>query len=49
MPKQVFDLVDYFGVLVVALIFALILCVLSFFVINWLCITHKDDLTAFEK
>jgi len=49
MPKQVFELTDYFGPVIVAIIFAIVLLLLSFFVINWFCVSHKDDLTAFEK
>jgi len=49
MPKQEFELIDYLGPVVVAIIFAIILLIISFTVINWYCITHKDDLTVFEK
>ena len=49
MPKQVFELTDYFGPVVVAVIFAIVLLLISFFFINWFCVNHKDDLTAFEK
>jgi len=37
------------GPLVVAIIFAIILFLISFFIINWYCIRHVDDLTVFEK
>ncbi|KAI6174171.1 hypothetical protein M3Y98_01160800 [Aphelenchoides besseyi] len=49
MPKQEFDIIDYLGPVAVAVIFALILLLISFTCINWYCITHKDDLTVFEK
>uniref|UniRef100_A0AC35TT66 Movement protein n=1 Tax=Rhabditophanes sp. KR3021 TaxID=114890 RepID=A0AC35TT66_9BILA len=48
MPMQEFNYLDYMAPVVVALIFALILFVLCFFIINWYCITKKDDLTVFE-
>uniref|UniRef100_A0A914GUU8 Uncharacterized protein n=1 Tax=Globodera rostochiensis TaxID=31243 RepID=A0A914GUU8_GLORO len=48
MPKMDFDFLDIFAP-VVALIFAVILFVISFTCINWYCITQKDDLTVFEK
>uniref|UniRef100_A0A0N4Z0H0 SAYSvFN domain-containing protein n=1 Tax=Parastrongyloides trichosuri TaxID=131310 RepID=A0A0N4Z0H0_PARTI len=49
MPLQEFQFVDYWGPVVVAAIFAVILFLLSFFIINWFCITKKDDFTVFEK
>jgi len=49
MPKLEFDIIDYMAPVVVALVFAIILFIISFAVINWYCITHKDDLTVFEK
>uniref|UniRef100_A0A0K0FL51 SAYSvFN domain-containing protein n=2 Tax=Strongyloides TaxID=6247 RepID=A0A0K0FL51_STRVS len=49
MPLQQFDFVDYWGPVVVAAIFAVIVFSLSFFIINWFCITKKDDFTVFEK
>ncbi|CAD5228900.1 unnamed protein product [Bursaphelenchus okinawaensis] len=49
MPKQEFELVDLMGPFVVALIFGVVLLLISFTIINWYCITHKDDLTVFEK
>ncbi|CAD5235543.1 unnamed protein product [Bursaphelenchus xylophilus] len=49
MPKQDFELIDYLGPVVVAIIFAICLLLISFTVINWYCITHRDDLTVFEK
>uniref|UniRef100_A0A915N2M3 Uncharacterized protein n=1 Tax=Meloidogyne javanica TaxID=6303 RepID=A0A915N2M3_MELJA len=47
MPKQEFDAIDMMGPVVAALIFAVVL--ISFTIINWYCITKKDDLTVFEK
>lgn len=49
MPKQEFDIIDYLGPVVVAIIFAISLLIISFTCINWYCITHMDDLTVFEK
>uniref|UniRef100_A0A7E4UU24 Col_cuticle_N domain-containing protein n=1 Tax=Panagrellus redivivus TaxID=6233 RepID=A0A7E4UU24_PANRE len=49
MPEQIFEAVDYIGPVVVAAIFAAVLFLLSFCVINWLCIFRTDDVTAFEK
>ncbi|KAI6191094.1 hypothetical protein M3Y97_00190500 [Aphelenchoides bicaudatus] len=49
MPKQEFEVIDYMGPLVVAIIFAIILFLISFTIINWYCIKHNDDLTVFEK
>uniref|UniRef100_A0AC34F123 Uncharacterized protein n=1 Tax=Panagrolaimus sp. ES5 TaxID=591445 RepID=A0AC34F123_9BILA len=49
MPKQEFELIDYMAPVVVALIFAVVLFLISFLIINWFCITHADDLTGFEK
>lgn len=49
MPLQEFSIVDYWGPVVVAIIFAVILFLLSFFIINWFCITKRDDFTVFEK
>jgi len=49
MPKQEFEVIDYMGPLVVAVVFAIILFLISFLVINWFCIKHNDDLTVFEK
>ncbi|KAK0404961.1 hypothetical protein QR680_017725 [Steinernema hermaphroditum] len=49
MPKQEFELFDYIAPLFVAVVFAIVVFLISFTVINWLCITTKDDLTVFEK
>jgi len=49
MPKQEFEVIDYMGPLIVAIIFAILLFLISFFIINWYCIRHNDDLTVFEK
>ncbi|KAH7696370.1 Protein T01C8.2 [Aphelenchoides avenae] len=49
MPKQEFDFIDYMAPLVVAIIFAVIVFIISFTIINFYCITRKDDLTVFEK
>ncbi|KAI6243604.1 hypothetical protein M3Y99_00022200 [Aphelenchoides fujianensis] len=49
MPKQEFDWLDYMGPVVVAIIFAIVCLIISFTIINWYCITSRDDLTVFEK
>lgn len=49
MPKQEFDVLDYMGPVVVAIIFAILVLIISFAIINFYCITKKDDLTCFEK
>ncbi|CAK5043586.1 unnamed protein product [Meloidogyne enterolobii] len=49
MPKQEFDAIDMMGPVVAALIFAVVVFLISFTIINWYCITKKDDLTVFEK
>ncbi|ETN71156.1 hypothetical protein RB195_008303 [Necator americanus] len=49
MAKQEFEPIDYFGPVVVAAIFAITLLLISFFVINFFCITKYDDFTQFEK
>ncbi|CAI4221715.1 unnamed protein product [Auanema sp. JU1783] len=49
MPKQDFEPLDYFGVVAVAVIFGIITFILSFFIINFFCITKYDDITHFEK
>jgi hypothetical protein len=49
MPKQEFDAIDMMGPVVAALIFAVVVFFISFTIINWYCITKKDDLTVFEK
>ncbi|VDN56750.1 unnamed protein product [Dracunculus medinensis] len=49
MPNQDFDFIDYMGPLAVAFSFAFIIFFISFFIINFYCITRFDDLTVFEK
>lgn len=63
MGKQEFEVIDYFGPVVVGLIFAvrlpnyfttefnfqITLLLISFFIINFFCITKYDDFTVFEK
>lgn len=49
MAKQEFDVLDYFGPVVVAAIFSVILFLISFCIINFFCITKYDDVTVFEK
>jgi len=44
-----FDIVDYMGPVVCAIIFAIVCFLISFLIINYYCITKKDDLTIFEK
>jgi len=46
---QEFTIIDYMGPLVVAIIFAIVLLLISFFIINFCLITKYDDLTVFEK
>ncbi|MFH4982176.1 hypothetical protein AB6A40_008885 [Gnathostoma spinigerum] len=48
MPGQEFELLDYLAPIVVAVLFALITFLISFFIINYFCITEDDDLTRFE-
>uniref|UniRef100_A0A914C0Q6 Uncharacterized protein n=1 Tax=Acrobeloides nanus TaxID=290746 RepID=A0A914C0Q6_9BILA len=48
MPKQHFNVIDYFGPLAVGIIFIILLLIISFFIINFYLITPKDDLTKFE-
>uniref|UniRef100_A0AC35GHC9 Uncharacterized protein n=1 Tax=Panagrolaimus sp. PS1159 TaxID=55785 RepID=A0AC35GHC9_9BILA len=49
MPKQTFEYYDYLGPLVVALIFALVVLILSFFLLNFLLVSKHDELTVFER
>lgn len=49
MGKQEFEVIDYFGPVVVGLLFAIALILISFFIINFFCITKYDDFTVFEK
>lgn len=49
MPKQTLDWVDYTAPLATAAVFGLFVFVFSFTIINWFCITRKDDLTVFER
>ncbi|PAV64959.1 hypothetical protein WR25_10565 [Diploscapter pachys] len=48
MPKQEFEVIDYFGALIVAIIFSIILFLISFFILNFFCIHKYDDFTKFE-
>ncbi|VDM65751.1 unnamed protein product [Strongylus vulgaris] len=47
--KQNLDVIDYFGALVVWLIFFSILFILSVTCINWCCIQKHDDITVLEE
>uniref|UniRef100_A0A915DH77 Uncharacterized protein n=1 Tax=Ditylenchus dipsaci TaxID=166011 RepID=A0A915DH77_9BILA len=49
MPKQEFDSIDYLGPVVVAIAFALLLLLLSFFLLNLVFIRKDDEITVFEK
>ncbi|KAI6205371.1 Neuropeptide-like peptide 36 [Aphelenchoides besseyi] len=49
MPKQSLDVIDYFGPLAAALIFASILFILSVTVILHCLVTKNDDPTVFSK
>uniref|UniRef100_A0A7E4UT59 Nematode cuticle collagen N-terminal domain-containing protein n=1 Tax=Panagrellus redivivus TaxID=6233 RepID=A0A7E4UT59_PANRE len=49
MPEQVFDYIDLLGPVAVAVIFAAILFLISFFCLNWCCILKHDDITDFER
>ncbi|GMR32713.1 hypothetical protein PMAYCL1PPCAC_02908 [Pristionchus mayeri] len=49
MGKQEFEVLDYFGPVVVGALFAIALILISFFIINFFCITKYDDFTVFEK
>ncbi|KAE9549129.1 hypothetical protein FO519_007651 [Halicephalobus sp. NKZ332] len=47
--KQTFSFYDYFGFIAVGAIFALVLLIVSFFLINFLFVNKKDEPTIFEK
>ncbi|VDP13458.1 unnamed protein product [Heligmosomoides polygyrus] len=47
--KQQLDVVDYFGALVVWVIFFAILFIVSVTCINWCCIQKHDDITVLEE
>lgn len=49
MPKQVFDIYDFLGPVAAALVFAVIVLLISFFLLNFLFIRKEDDLTCFER
>lgn len=49
MPKQIFEIYDYLGPLVAALIFAVCLLVLAFFFLNFFLVAKGDEPTIFEK
>lgn len=49
MPKQVFEFCDFLGPLAAAAIFALVLFVFSFFVLNLCLVRKSDDVTCFER
>ncbi|VDM72225.1 unnamed protein product, partial [Strongylus vulgaris] len=49
MAKQEFEMLDYFGPVVVAAIFGITLFLISFLIINFFCISKYDDFTKFEK
>ncbi|VDK68102.1 unnamed protein product [Anisakis simplex] len=47
--KQEFEFYDYFGPLAVALLFAVIILLISFFVLNFFFISKYDEPTVFER
>ncbi|KIH47499.1 hypothetical protein ANCDUO_22445 [Ancylostoma duodenale] len=47
--KQNLDVIDYFGALVVWVIFFSILFIVSVTCINWCCIQKHDDITVLEE
>lgn len=49
MPKQSLDVLDYFGPLAAALVFASILLLLSITLLLWCLVTPNDDKTVFAK
>ncbi|KAL3075192.1 hypothetical protein niasHS_013415 [Heterodera schachtii] len=49
MPKQSFDLIDYFGPLAVWIVFFSVIFVISVTCILWCCISETDDITVFAK
>lgn len=48
MPKQSFDILDYFGALIAGIVFSVVLVISTLF-INFAFIRRTDDITAFEK
>uniref|UniRef100_A0A914H0Y0 ATP synthase F0 subunit 8 n=1 Tax=Globodera rostochiensis TaxID=31243 RepID=A0A914H0Y0_GLORO len=49
MPKQSFDLIDYFGPLAVWIVFFSIIFVVSVTCILWCCVSETDDATVFAN
>ncbi|VDO25664.1 unnamed protein product [Haemonchus placei] len=47
--KQQLDVIDYFGALVVWVIFFSVLFIVSVTCINWCCIQKHDDITVLEE
>uniref|UniRef100_A0A0M3I327 Movement protein n=1 Tax=Ascaris lumbricoides TaxID=6252 RepID=A0A0M3I327_ASCLU len=47
--KQEFEFYDYFGPVAVALLFAVIVLLISFFVLNFFFISKYDEPTVFER
>uniref|UniRef100_A0A914PKB7 Uncharacterized protein n=1 Tax=Panagrolaimus davidi TaxID=227884 RepID=A0A914PKB7_9BILA len=47
--KQHLELIDYFGPLVCAAIFTIILAFISLTCLNYCCVSPKDDLTKVEE
>lgn len=47
--KQHLDVIDYFGALVVWIIFFSFVFIVSVTVINWCCIAKYDDVTVLEE
>ncbi|VDK73762.1 unnamed protein product [Onchocerca ochengi] len=47
--KQEFEIYDYFGPLVVILIFAFTVLLISFFILNFFFISKHDEPTVFER
>uniref|UniRef100_A0A1I7WYV1 Neur_chan_memb domain-containing protein n=1 Tax=Heterorhabditis bacteriophora TaxID=37862 RepID=A0A1I7WYV1_HETBA len=47
--KQQLDVLDYFGALMVSIVFFSIMFIVSVTCINWCCIQTHDDITVFEE
>jgi hypothetical protein len=47
--KQQFDLIDYFGPLIVFAVFIVVLLLASFFIFNYCFVRKLDDYTVFEE
>uniref|UniRef100_A0A914YMX3 Uncharacterized protein n=1 Tax=Panagrolaimus superbus TaxID=310955 RepID=A0A914YMX3_9BILA len=47
--KQQLELIDYFGPLICALIFTIILALISLTCLNYCCVSPTDDLTKVEE